>query len=294
MGDAGSIQLPRFGRGETVEPASRRLEESRFNPPPHFSPTGNFCFSNSVIWSVMFQSAPRLSAGGNDDIAAIAQAFPVSIRPPPFGGRKPTRLCGSYSVGEFQSAPRLSAGGNFLEPTRKGNMTMFQSAPRLSAGGNMCRTCRHCQRSLVSIRPPPFGGRKHRHEAKTAERAGFNPPPAFRREETPAGGDPAADCRLVSIRPPPFGGRKLDCVITSPPYNLVSIRPPPFGGRKPPLLKSIDGYSFRLMFRVPPLFISHSDFIRDGSILKGSVVRYLWRSRRVRILAGTRGSRNVR
>jgi len=49
-----------------------------------------------------------------------------------------------------------------------------------------------------------------------------------------------------------------------------------------------------LMFRVPPLFISHSDFIRDGSILKGSVVRYLWRSRRVRILAGTRGSRNVR
>ena len=107
-----SIRPPPFGRGKRNRHVAkyRRLQVS-IRPPPFGR--GKLNSDRYRSGTVVFQSAPRLSEGGN--------AFPRV-------GLQPFRM--------FQSAPRLSEGGNKFCSHRSEWAMLFQSAPRLSEGGN--------------------------------------------------------------------------------------------------------------------------------------------------------------
>ena len=131
-----------------------------------------------------FQSAPRLSEGGNNTSDGNgACAFGVSIRPPPFGRGKRECLGRKSSLSWFQSAPRLSEGGNVIPLIESSHHVSFKPTPAFRKGetteigfSQIVRLC-------------------------------FNPPPAFRKGETITPGISGSDYH-VSIRPPPFGRGK--------------------------------------------------------------------------------------
>ena len=167
----------------------------------------------------------------------------VSIRPPPFGRGKPIHPVSHHGSRNVSIRPPPFGRGKpvpFLTfTTRPGE---FQSAPRLSEGGNAALI--RLQTSMQS----------------------FNPPPAFRKGETPqAGGNARQD--WVSIRPPPFGRGKLPQVeLVRVGDAAVSIRPPPFGRGKPQLLWDTE-YG-PAGFNPPPAF--RKGETADGWILKTS------------------------
>ena len=134
--------------------------------------------------STEFQSAPRLSEGGNQKIKV---------------DRRPADL--------FQSAPRLSEGETSWVASGCGR-SGFQSAPRLSEGGNDFRSVESINLTEVSIRPPPFGRGKRAgwNVGDSASRVSIRPPPFGRgkRHHNHWRGT----LRNVSIRPPPFGRGK--------------------------------------------------------------------------------------
>ncbi len=199
--------------------------------PPPFG-RGKRILNNRGASIISFQSAPRLSEGGNS-IRTSLSPTDQSFNPPP-AFRKGETLCVLGRV-----------FGNVL----------FQSAPRLSEGGNVALlvVCR----CLPSFNPPPAfrKGETRKSRSIVARLTCFNPPPAFRKGETswvasgcgrsgfqsaPRLSEGGNDFRSVesinltevSIRPPPFGRGKRAGWNVGDSASRVSIRPPPFGRGK--------------------------------------------------------------
>ena len=130
-----SIRPPPFGRGKRVRAAGPAACQDVSIRPPPFGRGKRLRFVVEVPATV-FQSAPRLSEGGNDfiligtgkhdrfnpppafrkgetcNLQIVDLHAEVSIRPPPFGRGKQCGLRGKHWRRLFQSAPRLSEGGN--------------------------------------------------------------------------------------------------------------------------------------------------------------------------------------
>ena len=136
-----SIRPPPFGRGKPQRQATAGLSTVVSIRPPPFGRGKRF---DSILPRppVLFQSAPRLSEGGNGKFrvrVSLAACFnpppafrkgetrqvvrkllrlDVSIRPPPFGRGKRVGFQIENVVDRFQSAPRLSEGGNVSQGKR--------------------------------------------------------------------------------------------------------------------------------------------------------------------------------
>ena len=173
------------------------------------------------IPSIWFQSAPRLSEGGNSDGWQCDRVESVSIRPPPFGRGKLATVERPVTRLVFQSAPRLSEGGNDQDTVPPRGPTGFQSAPRLSEGGN------------------------HRWSSWWKITVCFNPPPAFRKGETTG-----LTCNVhpvnVSIRPPPFGrGKPLIGEAAVPDVQFQSAPRLSEGGNAEPVAMAVHQVEFQ-------------------------------------------------
>ena len=132
-----------------------------------------------------FQSAPRLSEGGNNTSDGNgACAFGVSIRPPPFGRGKRECLGRKSSLSWFQSAPRLSEGGNVIPLIESSHHDSFNPPPAFRKGETT--EIGFSQIVRLCFNPPPAFRKGETIVRKEAivDFHSFNPPPAFRKGET--------------------------------------------------------------------------------------------------------------